>query len=185
MNDSSNNLRGATEILNAIVEKLEALTLKPGNGAAFARVEIFDLADWKAAVRRLVLNNNRAALVIYAGDDFKHVRENSVLTVDRTTRIDVLLTDRLLGDTVRALTGDGSRPGTLGLLDALLPALTGTILDADEDQEDSVYLVPTGVERIFVTDEEKANWPGRSALLLSLEASAPWLQTAVGNQANF
>ena len=94
MDSSSNNLRGAREILEAIVAKLKALELDggPAGEKAFARVEIFDLVDWKAAVRRLVFNDNRAALVVYDGDSFEQQREMTVLTIDRKTRVDVMIT---------------------------------------------------------------------------------------------
>lgn len=185
MSVETNNLRSTKAILDAVVAALQGLKLAVNGQNAFARVDIFDLTDWAAAVRRLVFNDNRAALVIYGGDNFERTMGTSILTVDRTTRLDVLLTDRVLGDDVKAMTGDGVRPGTFGLLDQVLPALTGQILEAEEGMENSVYLVPTGVERVFVTDDDKKDWPGRSVLLVSFEASAPWLQVGVGGQSNY
>lgn len=180
MNANTNRLRATKDIIDALQERLRDVTLgAPENLPAFEKVELFDLADWEDALRRLALNQQRSAVVIWAGEDWEHQREMVTLTSRRTQSFEVMVSERRLDSHQAALTGDDRSPGVVGLKDRVVAALTGVLLAGDDEQE-TVYLTITSVQRGVLSVEDKKKEPGRQVLVLSVQAEGEWLQTAVG-----
>lgn len=187
MSVETNKLRSTREILDAIVAALTALNLEQGQ-PAFDRVEHFDLTDYEDAMRRLAMNQERTALVIWTGDEFENVRQTVMLTTRRITSIDVFVSERNLVKPVAALTGDPENylPGVLGLRDLVIPALTGAILESNADNgNELIYLLPTGVERGIISADDKKKFPARQILILSFQAVGEWLQVGVESNPTF
>jgi hypothetical protein len=178
MSVETSKLRSTKAILDAVIAVLSAVQLADAT-PAFERVESFDLTDWQHALGKLALNQQRAAVVIWSGEDYEVNREVSVLTVRRTQTIDVILTDRRLDKPVSALTGDEASPGVVGLKDLVLPNLIGVLLDSDEDGNEAVYLTPASIERGMLSVEDKEASPGRQVLIINLQAVGEWLQVGV------
>lgn len=181
MSVETNKLRSTREIVEAVKTALEALETAAGQ-RAFDRVEIFDLSDYEDALRRLALNQERAALVVWTGDEFDNDRQSIVLTTRRTALLDVFIADRRLDAPVKALVGDAENnlPGVLGLRDLVIPALTGQVLASDaETGAELIYLVPQSTERVIVNADDKRKFPGRQVLIINFQAVGEWLQVGV------
>jgi hypothetical protein len=177
--------RATKTILDALVERLRTVKLSDEEDApAFERVELFDLADWRDAMRRLQLNQQRLALVIWAGDEYENNRETTVLMTQRTQLFEIFLSEKRLDRPVAALTGDDRSPGVLGLKDSVVKALTGVLIEGDDDNE-TIYVTPTNLARGIVSDDDKKENPGRQVLVLSVSAAGEYLQNAVGESPNY
>jgi len=177
MSVETNSLTATKTILAAVKTALQAVEV--GGSAAFGMVELFDLADWGDALRRLATAESRVALVVYAGEQYENTREVSLLTTHRVTQVEILMTDFQLADPTVALIGDDIQPGALGLVDAVLPALTGILIDTAGNL-DAVHLVPTGFDRMILTQEDQDNAPGRHVIGLTFEARGAYMQIGVG-----
>ena len=91
-------------------------------------------------------------------------RQTVTLTVQRMPTFEVIFSDFDLTDPAVAKHGTTTTPGVLGLLDAMLPELTGIVLDETAtDSEDAVYLVPAGLERMFFEPDGSFVWVGSAA----------------------
>ena len=183
MTEASQHLRDTKAILDAIVERLRAVKLSDAEDAvAFERVELFDLADWEDALRRLAANQQRSAIVIWAGEDWEHERELTVLTSRRSQSFEVMISERRLDNPVSALTGDDRSPGVVGLKDQVAKALTGILLDdTAKGESDAVYLTVQTIQRGVLSTDDKKKDPGRQVLILSVQSAGEWLQTAVSD----
>ncbi len=180
MSVETNQLRSTRTVLEAVKAALAALTITVGNKTpkAFGTVEIFDLADWDTALQTLVTTEDRICLVLWAGDAFENQREISILTTRRITKIELLVSDFRIDSGVAAQIGDDSQPGVAGLVDAVLASLTGVILDV-AGGKDAVALVPVGMERLTITDQDKQETPGRHVISLTFDAVGQWMQVGI------
>lgn len=173
-----NLTRSTAAVLDAIQAALTALQL--ANTPAFQKVVQFEIDDFEQALRDLVITEDRVAMVVWTGEAYELERGISILTVKRMPTFEVIFADFALSSPLAAKHGDESQPGVLGLLDVVLPALTGVILDeSTADAEDAVYLVPAGLERLIITREDQEKLPGRQVLVLSLTGSGQSLQVGV------
>lgn len=187
MDAATNHLRDTKTILDAILERLREVTLSDEEDAlAFERVELFDLADWEDALRRLAANQQRSAIVIWAGEDWEHQRETTALTSNRTQSFELMISERRLDAPVAALTGDDRSPGVVGLKDRVTAAITGILLEeSEEGAQDAVYLTVQTIQRGVLSTDDKKKDPGRQVLILSVQSAGEWLQTAVGDNPTY
>jgi hypothetical protein len=182
VNSNTIRLRATKDIIEAVVARLrDDVVLDDEEGTpAFEKVEVFDLADWEDALRRLALNQQRSAVVIWAGEDWEHNREITVVTSKRSQQFELMISERRLDAPVAALTGDDRSPGVVGLKDLVVKALTGVLLTGDANNE-TVYLTVTNVQRGVLSVDDKKKEPGRQVLILSCQAEGEWLQTIVNS----
>jgi phage gp37-like protein len=186
MTDATTRLRDTKDIIDALVQRLQDLTLSDEETApAFEKVEVFDLADWEDALRRLALNQQRSAIVIWAGEDWEHNRETVVLTSKRSQSFEIMISERRLDKPVAALTGDDRSPGVVGLKDRVVKKLTGVLLAGDGTSSETIYTTVQNVQRGVLSMEDKKKEPGRQLLILSTQAQGEWLQTAVDANPNY
>lgn len=186
MTDATQKLRDTKAIIDALQERLRTITLSDGETApAFEKVEVFDLADWQDALRRLAINQQRSAIVIWSGEDWEHSRETAVLTSKRSQQFEIMISERRLDKPVAALTGDDRSPGVVGLKDKVVKALTGVLLEGDGDTTETIYTTVQNVQRGLLSMEDKNKEPGRQVLILSTQAQGEWLQTVVDSNPNY
>jgi hypothetical protein len=178
---ATSKLQDSRDILAALVDRLRNVTLSADEDAvAFERVEIFDLADWEDALRRLASNQQRTAIVIWAGEDWEHNRETVTLSSRRSQSFELMLSERRLDAPVAALTGDDRSPGVVGLKDRVVAAFTGVLLPGDDEVE-TIYTTVQNVQRGVLSADDKKKDPGRQVLILSLQAEGEWIQTLVND----
>jgi hypothetical protein len=174
-----NTLRTSRGILTAVQSILEGLEV--GGAPAFAAVRLFDIQDLSDAMRQLVVSEDRMAILIYAGDSFAPQLDVGSLLLQRTMEVTLIITDRRLDDRVVALVGDDETPGVLGLLDAVLPAITGVVVDeTSAGAEDQVRCVPTRADSMLVALEDKSKYPGRQAISIDLQLQGQWIRMEIG-----
>lgn len=180
MTAATASLRNTSDILAALLDRLREITLSEFEDApAFEKVDLFDLADWEDALRRLAMNQQRSAVLIWAGEDWQHNRETTVLSSKRTQDFELLISERRLDAPVAALTGDDLSPGVVGLKDLVVAALLGVLLEAEAELE-GVYITVQNVQRAVLSVDDKKKDAGRQVLILSLQAEGDWFTTAVG-----
>ncbi len=161
-------MRTTTEIIDALVAKLQALQWTPGSGPAepaFQAVKRFDSTDLAAAFAELLVSQQRVALVVHTGDRFDDAGTGAgQVAVRRVTEVSLVLSDRVLGKRQAAIWGTATNPGCLPLKDLALTAVGGPLIAAPG----AVDCVPVHAERLTVEDL-KSKQPGREACLLDLE----------------
>lgn len=157
-------------ILNAIVAALEALEWTPAGGAAepaFQSVKLFDLNSLPDALQHLLVSQERCCIVVPDDERFTpRVQSQRRILLTRTLPVAIFLSDRILGDRQAALIGNATSPGAYGLVELVLPVLTGRLLAPPA----GVNCVPTTCAVLNLQDGAQ-KLPGRSALELDVECT--------------
>jgi hypothetical protein len=100
----------------------------------------------------------------------------------------LLISDRNLGDRVKALWGDPLDPtvqGAFALEKMARAAVVGQLLDSDSVRgKTKVISLASHVNSIFLKDEDKQELPGRAAVMLELNCSGGTLTARTGPGAN-
>lgn len=166
-----NGLRKTKDVLNAIVDKVAALTLgvEFGGGKAFQTVIIFNVADLEQAIRSFIAARDRVAVIVFDGDNFEddEAAEGIELRAMQTRNIDVLVSDRVIAqDRTKALLGTKEHPGALELLDLVETELSGLLFPNPA----GVYLKPLGAETVVMSDQKQKDQPGRVGMLVRFAA---------------
>lgn len=167
-------LRPTIEVLNAVVAALTPLKWTPVGGPEqnlFAAVEIFDEPDMVKALQRLILNQDRVALVIFAGERWEKAVSGRVLVSQRQQSILVLICDRVIGDERGAMCGTATHPGTLGIKDRVYAAVSGPLLPNPL----GINVSPEDGEPVFIQDI-RTKLPGRAIYSQSFTAHGGWLE---------
>jgi hypothetical protein len=183
---------GKAAIAEAIREQLDALTLDvndPSTGnplPAFERIELFDVESLTDAFRLLIISEQRVCIILMLDEQLTtEIQEQKVVTT-RMQPVALLISDRRLGDRVKALWGDpadNTIPGAFALEELVLPAVTGQILNS-ADGKAKVISIPAAINSIFLKDEDKQELPGRAAVMLELHCNGGTLQARIGPGAN-
>ncbi len=180
MNAATYNRRPTTDIVSQLVTNLTNLQVTIGNAApaaAFSRVAIFDSENLVAAFQQLLISEQRICLVVVMDEQFHTVNRGQQLIVTRTLPVTLLISNRQLGDRVAALYGNATSPGAYGLMELVLPAVTGMLLAPPN----GVTCEPVNNSVLIVKNEkDKQNLPGRAAVALELHCCGGNLQAALG-----
>lgn len=171
-------MRTATEIVEALLDKLRAVQWL--GQPAFDRVERYDAARIAEAFEDILLaKGNRVALVIWTG-----MRWDADPGLDKRRRrmdlVTLLISDRVLGDRRHAAMWGkpGVSPGTLALMEAVLPVMHGRLIAAP----DPIDVAPQEVVPMTLRDEaNSAAAVDRVAVTVDLEcvggySEHPWYQ---------
>ena len=169
-NAKNNYIVSLPDITAALKTALEALTID--GSTCFERVEPFRSTDLEDALRKLITNNNRTALIVYTGDDHESTVEARTITTKIKNKFEIVFSDR------RIANPNAATEYIEVLKDLLISTLTGTLIPANDDHFD-IYSVTTGAERLLITADDAAKFPGRSAMNLSLEIRGSWIQSAI------
>ena len=176
------NRQPTTAIVAALKTILSALQVTIGNNApvaAFSRVELFDNASLLEAFQLLSLSEQRVCLVVTLDETFHTENRGQILISTRTLPVTLLISDQILGNRTTALYGDATPPGAFGLMEIVLPAVTGMLLAPPN----GVTSEPVNASVLIVKNQkEKQNLPGRAAVALELHCRGGNLQAALGPQ---
>lgn len=170
---TTNALPSTAAILRSLAGKCAAVQW---NGMfAFERVEVFDVVDLKQLIGRLVLNQARFCVLVYAGQDFTTERRGLQLHLRGKHEVACLIGDRVIGDPVAAYLGNESTPGAYELARLVAGAVTGETLP----HPGGCYCTPLRCEALAI-ETEGARQPGRSVVELDLEITGGEIQAPVG-----
>lgn len=167
-------LRPTREIVNEVVKRLSLLRLANGD-KTFEVVKPFAETNIVVALQKLVVNQSRAAFVVFDTNEWHAERDGQSSKYRRVTRIVVLFTDRVLGDYDVALYGNEKTPGAIGLSELGLPAIVGLLLPNPA----GVELVPMSEDPAIVEIDQK-KLPGRAVVSASFEARGGWMSRPLG-----
>lgn len=170
---TSNALPSTTAILQALHARCAALTWQ--GQPAFDRVELFDLVELEQLMGRLVLNQSRFCVFIYAGEDFTTERRGIDLHVRRKLDVACLIGDRVLKDRVEAFLGNATTPGAYELNRLVVGAITGNLLDNPQ----GAFCVPVHSESLVI-QSDAGKMPGRAAIELDLEIIGGEVKSTIG-----
>ena len=175
------NIFGAwTQFSNVIYAgPLPAPTVGPAMLPAFQRIEVFDVESLTDAFRLLTVSEQRVCLIVLLDEQFETLVEGRKLFVTRLQPAALLISDRILGDRVKALWGDAAdatAPGAFALAELALPAVTGQLISAAAGRG-GILAEPKNCYSIFLKDEDRQELPGRAAVSLELTCRGGTLET--------
>jgi hypothetical protein len=182
---ATSHRRATPEIVAALQAAVTAVTWVPVAGAdaaaVFDRVELFDDEDLVEAFRYLTVTEQRVCVIVPLDEQFETAVDKRKLIVRRMLPVALLMSDRVLGDRKQALWGDlaadGSQttPGAMGLMEMVLPAVTGLLLPNPK----GVVVEPARGEVMAVKDTEK-DLPSRITVSLELHCRGGYLEADLG-----
>lgn len=152
-------------IADAMVEALRSAIW--GETNAFEVVERFDSTDVARAFSSiLVAHRARVAFVVLSGETWEPTAPGNLRHAVRTTRVSLLVSDRVLGDRRTAIFGGGANPGCLALKDVAIAAVCGPLLPNPSGCD----VQPSSSDLLFVdqVEESSPKLPGRAACLVEL-----------------
>ena len=178
MTAATSHRRATSEILAALETGLRGVTWH--GQPALDRVEQFTEADLVEAFRRLLISEQRVCLIVAMDEEFNSETKGNKLIVRRVLPVTLLLSDRVLGNPVTALKGDENNPGAQGLLEAVLPAVIGQLLD----NPGGVAAEPRVASHFQVAETAK-EMPGRVCIALELQCRGGWLENTLNIPPNY
>lgn len=155
-------------ISTAIVDALRASQWN--DGTAFEVVERFDSTEIERAFSQiLVAHRSRVAFVVLYGESWESPNPGLLRQSLRSTRVALLISDRVLGDRSAAIFGGPSNPGCLALKDVAIAAVCGPLISNPAGCD----VQPVSVDLMFVerVEESSTKLPGRAACLVELVVS--------------
>lgn len=180
---AESNRYSQAEIVDALETILRALTLADNETPAFQEVKRFDVESLTEAFELLLMSEQRVCIVVVLDETFEpELDGDHKLLVKRLLPIALLISDRRLGDRVKALWGeaeDPTVPGAFALAEIALPAVTGRLLENTE-AKDGVVVQPFDIQSIFLRDTDKQDLPGRAAVKLELHCKGGTLEANLG-----
>lgn len=189
MNPATDSSSPRQAIADALAIQLRALTLdvpdpnNPGqNLPAFQNLQIFDFMSLTEAFRYLIISEQRVAVVIFTGMHFEEKLTSSMLFSKCIEKVSILVSDRRLGDRIKALQGDpndNTVPGAWALAKLTCAAVTGQLITGSEGLS-NVVSRPAGMVEVFLKDDDRQELPGRSAIALDLQIDNGNLQADLG-----
>ena len=179
---ATTNRQGTAAIIAALVTALQAVQLPAAGGAAFQRVEFFDSEKLAEALKALFITEQRVCVVVPLEERFESVLQQPRLLVKRTLPVLLLISDRVLGESQRKIALLGSAagpvitPGAEGLVDLVLPAVTGLLLP----NPGGVLCEPVDSCVMTIADKDRAALPGRVAVALELRCTGGTITADLG-----
>lgn len=173
-------MRSTAEIVNAIVDRLQALEWTPAGGRpepAFGEVFRFNSTDIGSAFQSLLASKQRVALVVPMARDWgmSEASGGRRFYAMRDTQISVVVSDRVHGQSARAWAGDDNTPGAWGLADLVTPSISGQLFASTGPGAHSVDLFPTFENDMEVADERNPR-AGRAAVVLEFVAKGGFIE---------
>lgn len=145
----------------------------------FQRIETFDIESLTDAFKILMLGEQRICVIVMLDETFEATIEQPKLFVTRQQPVALLISDRDLGDRVKALWGDpadATVPGAFALAEFVLPQVTGQLISA-QPGKGGVLSEPKNLYSLFLTEEDRKELPGRAAVSLELLCRGGTLET--------
>lgn len=166
-------------IVLALQAAVQAVQLPANAGAAFGEVKLFDEESLVEAFRYLHLAQQRVCVIVPMDEKLPVVAQGTRILMKRELPVVLLISDRVVGDRVKAMYGDlAANPpiyGADGLKELVLPAVTGLLI-----ADPKTVCEPTGASVFVVKDKMQQNLPGRSAVALELQVRGGTIAADVG-----
>jgi hypothetical protein len=179
MNPATITRASVAAIVTQLVANIKAVQLPNNAGAAFGEVKQFDEESLVEAFRYLHLVQSRVCVVIALDEKFVEKERSTKLLITRIVPICLLISDRVVGDRMKALYGDSTvNPPIYGadaLKELVLPMVTGTLL-----ANPKVVVSPESASVFVVKDKMQQNLPGRSAIALELQCTGGTITANTG-----
>jgi hypothetical protein len=147
--------------------------------AAFQKVELHDSSDLRLALMELVIFEDRVCIIALDEDLFNKERKGSNLICHGTTQVILMIADRRFGEREKALVGDTTSPGVLGLKDLVIPAVFGPLSTTGALQ--AIYCAPANGVEMTLEAENREDLAGRLAYVLSLTVYGGEMHTSLNN----
>jgi hypothetical protein len=175
MNAAALHRRPTSAIVTALSTQITALqvTAPFTPGAAFDRVELFDSEDLIAAFQYLLITQQRVCVIVPLTERHEALAQNMKLIVKRSLPVALLISDRVIGNRKTALWGDQKTPGAMGLMELVLPAVTGQLLA----NPSGVVSAPVSTSVMSVKDTNQ-KLPNRITVVLELNCRGGRLEAA-------
>lgn len=155
-------MRPIGEILDRMVDRLEAVQWTPYGGAAeaaFSEVKRFGWPDVPKAFEYLALCKQRVALVLFVDSQFANSRQGGKVLCRRELNVHVLCSDRVLGNIDQATFGVTTvHPGALELSRLATDALAGGLFTGVGETNDAAAIPQS---ETFMTVEIEGQMTGR------------------------
>ncbi len=189
VNSATDSSVSRLAIAQAIAIQLQGLTLNvpdpnnPGyNLPAFQNVQKFDIESLTDAFRYLIMSEQRVCVILFLDQQFTQKLSQGNLFITRMQPVALIISDRRLGDRVKALWGDpddNTVPGAFALEEVVRPAVTGQLITGSQGLS-NVVSAPAHVTSLFLKDDDRQELPGRAAVMLELHITGGVLQATLG-----
>ena len=177
---TTSNRQPASAIVAALITAVQnvQVTLNDVPVAAFQRVEFFDSEKLADAFQFLFITEQRVCVIVPLEEKFEAVLQQPQMLVKRTLPVMLVMSDRVLGTAQRkvAYLGDNTTPGAMGLMEAVLPAVTGLLLP----NPGGVLVQPVDNCALTISDKDQAKMPGRVAVALHVDCIGGTLTADLG-----
>jgi hypothetical protein len=177
MTPATAHFASITAIANAIKTQLTAIQLPDKSGPLFQRVELFDSENLLEAFQLLLISEQRLALIVPLDAHWETESSQRKLLTRRSLPVDILVSDRVLGNRTAALYGDDNNLGAFALAALAVPSVSGQLLP----NPSGVVSYPVNESVLIVKNKaDKQNLPGRAAIAIELECKGGWLEAPLG-----
>lgn len=176
------DFRSIWEIAQQVARWLRAVKWDRGDSGselAFDRVEVFSALDFEKAIERLLLTEDRIALVIPTGSTWEtSTPTNPTFGITpecrRTVKVTMIVSDRVVGDRIGAAEGTDDNPGCYALGELTRSGASGLLFT----EAPQVVAVPVSDE-MFAVQRDGEDVPGREACAIELSCVSDWAELAV------
>ena len=173
MNPATATFASTAAIAMALQAQLRQVQLPNAGGAAFQRVELFEMVDIMDAFRRLLISEQQIAIIVAHDATWHRECQQRKLLIRRAQAFSILISDRVIGARTSALYGGSSNEGAFNLSFLVHPYVTGQLLN----NPGGVVCCPAREGAIGFKDPEKNNLPGRAVVNLEVDCDGGWIET--------
>lgn len=157
------SFRTTIEIMDALKERIAALTKPNSTEALFEKVDFYKSSDIGRAFSDLYFTENRVCLIVPVNFRHTNQRDRLLLMSERYLTVDLLLADRSFEKGAQpAVTGDSETIGVVRMAEIIIDDFFDNPLALDD-----VAVEPDEGAPLLLTKDEVPNDPGR----------ASWIQT--------
>jgi len=169
---ATNNRKTIPDILAALKTAIEGVQYQ--DAPAFERVELFDNNSITDAISRLLGYDKTLCFIIPLDEQFTKITSGRKLLFGRSLPIALLISDRAIDSRQKALFGSEDTPGAHRLMEAVLPAIIGQLIE----NPNGVVCKPTNCGVVDVINTDK-NLPGRAVIELDVECTGGTIETTL------
>lgn len=178
-------MRAISEIVDKMVVRLAAAEWLPTAGPAepaFEEVKRFGWPELDRAFEYLYVTKQRVALVLFLDTQFQNSRQGGKFLVRRSARLQVICSDRVLGNVDQATWGVAdTHPGAVRLSQIAVDTLSGRLFTGLAEANDTA-LSPES--ETFLTLEQEGRTPGRVAVAVEFKAVGAYDSAELGSDFN-
>lgn len=178
MNQAEAHFSSTALIATTLQKQLQQVQLPAAGGAAFSRVELFDVENLVAAFQTLLISEQRIAIIVPTAATWETSCSQQKILTRRVQPMTVLISDRILGDRTSALYGNSKNQGALNLAALAMPWIVGQLVPIPN----GCISVPKSETVITLKDTARADLPGRACVAIELDCKGGYIEarTAAG-----